>query len=157
MKRDLFIDNNIACRFSNPMDPAMKDLVSWLFSNNVEKPEHNAFLVVSNKLLNEYFDSCKYAQGNTAITIIIGTLTRQGRLNKFSNREIKDFKQKYFTKTIERKFQSNKKDHDHIPIILMSERKYALTRDKAFAKDICSISGFKPTVAMRPQDIDYKN
>ena len=30
MKKDIFIDNNIACRFSNPMDPEMKKLISWL-------------------------------------------------------------------------------------------------------------------------------
>lgn len=27
MKKDIFIDNNIACRFANPMDPKMKKLI----------------------------------------------------------------------------------------------------------------------------------
>lgn len=32
MRKDIFIDNNIACRFSNPMDPEMKKLIAWIMS-----------------------------------------------------------------------------------------------------------------------------
>ena len=60
MKKDIFIDNNIACRFSNPMDPEMKKLIYWI-QKYVAGSEDNAILVVSQKLLNEYFASCKGA------------------------------------------------------------------------------------------------
>lgn len=53
MKKDIFIDNNIACRFANPMDPEMKKLINWIMKNE-EGSEDNAILVVSDKLLHEY-------------------------------------------------------------------------------------------------------
>lgn len=49
MKKDIFIDNNIACRFANPMDPEMKKLINWIMKNE-EGSEDNAILVVSDKL-----------------------------------------------------------------------------------------------------------
>ena len=48
MKKDIFIDNNIACRFANPMDPEMKKLIDWLMKN-VEGSDKNAIMVVSPK------------------------------------------------------------------------------------------------------------
>lgn len=30
MKKDIFIDNNIASKFSNPLDPEYKKLIKWL-------------------------------------------------------------------------------------------------------------------------------
>jgi len=39
-------------------------------------------------------------------------LTREGRRNSFSNKEIKAFQRKHFSKKIEKKFLSNKKDQN---------------------------------------------
>lgn len=87
MKKDIFIDNNIACRFANPMDPEMKKLINWIMKNE-EGSEDNAILVVSDKLLHEYIASCQGANGSTSIPMIVGKLTKEGRLLKISNAEI---------------------------------------------------------------------
>lgn len=65
MKKDIFIDNNIACRFANPMDPEMKKLINWIMKNE-EGSEDNAILVVSDKLLHEYIASCQGANGSAS-------------------------------------------------------------------------------------------
>mgnify|MGYP006956024085 CR=1 FL=1 len=56
MRKDIFIDNNIACRFANPMDPEMKRLIAWIMEYE-EGSSDNAVLMVSDKLLREYFAS----------------------------------------------------------------------------------------------------
>ena len=106
MKKDIFIDTNIACRFTNPMDPEMKKLISWIMKYD-ENSQDNAVLLVSNKLLHEYLASCKSANGVTSIPIIVNKLTQEGRLMKTSNADIKDFQRQYFIRV----FQFN------IPII----------------------------------------
>ena len=35
MKHDIFIDNNIASRFSRPADPEYKKLIEWLMNNRI--------------------------------------------------------------------------------------------------------------------------
>lgn len=60
MKKDIFIDNNIACRFSNPMDPEMKKLIAWIMECE-EGSQNNAILMMSDKLLREYGASCQGA------------------------------------------------------------------------------------------------
>lgn len=136
MKKDIFIDNNIACRFSNPMDPEMKKLIAWIMEYE-EGSHNNAMLVVSDKLLREYIASCQGAYGATSIPtiIIIGKLTREGRLTKITNADIKGFQNIYFTKTVERTLRSNQENRNHIPVVLLSERKFALTNDRNFTFD----------------------
>lgn len=154
MKKDIFIDNNIACRFSNPMDPEMKKLIAWIQKYNKDSDE-NAILVVSQKLLNEYLASCKGAYGKTSIPIILDQLTREGRLSKISNNEIKEFKARYFTKQVENRLRSNQEDRNHIPVALLSERKFVLTRDDKFAYDLLHFPGYKVHVCEKPQDMPY--
>jgi hypothetical protein len=52
-RKDIFIDNNIAKNFSNPLDPDYKKLIKWLreFNDDDPKIHNNAYLMVSNKLL----------------------------------------------------------------------------------------------------------
>lgn len=95
MRKDIFIDNNIACRFANPMDPEMKKLISWIMRCDKGRDD-NALLVVSDKLLHEYYASCQGAYGTTSIPMIINKLTQEGRLVKVSNSEIKMFQQEHF-------------------------------------------------------------
>lgn len=154
MMNDIFIDNNIACRFSNPMDKEMVKLIDWLV--NCKSPEDKkAVLVISKKLLNEYHASCRDAQSNTSIPVIIGTLQQEGRLRNISNNQIKDFQSTYFTKAIQNKLQSNNEDRNHIPVVLLSDRKFALTLDRKFATDLINFPGFKVTVSDRPEKIPY--
>lgn len=159
MKRDIFIDNNIASKFSNPADPEYKELIRWLMDNHeIEKGKEDdrAYLVVSQKLMVEYIRSCRDASGKTSIPMIINQLTRDGRLERISNQQIKDFKDQYFTKAVEKKLRSNNEDRDHIPAVLLSERKYALTYDDNLTYDLKTFSGFAVIVSKRPEDIPYK-
>ena len=100
MKKDIFIDNNIAKNFANPMDVEYKKLVQWLMRYNPQNLPGDAYLLVSNKLLGEYSRTAFHGFTATCIPIIIDQLTREGRLIKVSNTEIKEFQREHFTKKI---------------------------------------------------------
>ena len=159
MKKDIFIDNNIAKNFTNPMDPEYVKLIKWLMASKdvpEGKDDHiNAHIVVSQKLLNEYNRSAMNASSATCIHVIIEFLQRNKRLIRISNDAIKEFRNEHFTKAVERKLASNNEDRDHIPVVLLSHRQYALSIDDNFIKDLKGFPKFNVTVAKRPQDIAY--
>jgi len=154
--KDIFIDNNIAKNFSNPLDCEYKKFIKWLLKYNPKNPLKNAYLVVSNKLLCEYSRTAGYPHSSINIIIIIDKCTREGRLNKISNSDIKNFKQKHFKKHVVQRLTCNKSDWDHIPVVMLSERKYALSLDTNFRRDINNFPGFSALAAKRPQDIPYE-
>lgn len=156
MKKDIFIDNNIACRFCNPIDPQLKELIRWLMASEEGHDGENAYLVVSQKLLAEYLSSCRGAYGNTSIPVIIEKLTREKRLIKISNEQIKVFRTTYFSKSVANKLRSNEEDRNHIPVVLLSDRKYALTNDANLTHDLNNFPGFVVLVSNRPEEIPYK-
>lgn len=149
MLKDIFIDNNIAKNFCNPLDPEYKKLIKWLMYDST------AYLVVSQKLLVEYVGSTGQSPSLTNITVIIDRLTRDGRLIKISNKQIKEFKQKHFSKIIEKKLTCNQEDRDHIPVVMLSHRKYVLALDKKFTFDLLNFPKFKVIVCDKPQDLPY--
>ena len=155
MKKDIFIDNNIACRFANPMDPEMKKLINWIMKNE-EGSDDNAILVVSDKLLHEYMASSQGAYGSTSIPMIVSKLTKEGRLLKISNAEIKEFQRTYFKKKVEKALRSNQEDRNHIPVVLLSDRKFALTNDEKFTHDLAHFPGFQVLVCSRPENLPYE-
>lgn len=57
-KKDIFIDNNITKNFCNPLDPEYKKLIKWLMAFDEQDKAKNAYLVISNKLLAEYYRTC---------------------------------------------------------------------------------------------------
>ena len=154
-KKDIFIDNNIAKNFTNPLDPEYKKLIKWLITFDEKRGANNAYLVVSNKLLAEYHRTSGLSYSLTNITIIIGKLQKEGRLIKISNQAIKEFKRKHFSKKVKRKLTCNQEDRDHIPVVLLSDRKYALSLDIKFLYDLENFPGFIVTVARRPQNLPY--
>lgn len=159
MKRDIFIDNNIASKFANPADPEYKSLIKWLMDNHPigdGKEDDRAYLVASKKLIEEYSGSCKDARSSTAILLIVGKMTSEGRLIKITKDQIKAFQEVHFTKAVEKNLRSNNEDRNHIPVVLLSERKYALTYDVNFTYDLEHFPGFKVLVRKRPEDIPYK-
>ena len=87
--------------------------------------------------------------------LIINLLTQQGRLNRISNDQIKEFKQKYFTNKVKRRLTSNEEDREHIPVVLLSDRKYALTLDEKFTADLLNFPSFTATIAKKPSGIPY--
>jgi hypothetical protein len=159
MKKDIFIDNNIASKFSNPQDKEYIKLTKWLLTydfNDAENKNNYAHLVVSKKLLVEYIRSNQNSFGGTSIPSIVAELQKQGRLTFKSNEEIKDFKEKYFTKTVEKKLKSNNEDREHIPVVLLSDRKFALSLDENFIYDLLNFKGHTVTVKKKPQDLNYE-
>jgi hypothetical protein len=155
MKKDIFIDNNIAKNFSNPMDVEYKKLILWLMKYNPGNLVENAYLAVSNKLLAEYYRTAVFASSGSSIPIIIDKLTREGRLVKIKNAAIKEFQRQHFTKKIDKNLRSNKEDHDHIPVVLLSARKYALSLDDDFVYDLVHFPGFKARAEKRPENLPF--
>ncbi len=56
-----------------------------------------------------------------------------------------------------KKLQSNAKDRNHLPIVLLSDRKMALSEDAKFLEDLQQFTTFSPQVASHPEDLDYEN
>jgi len=155
MRKDIFIDNNITKNFANPLDPEYKKLIQWLMAFNPNDTEKNAYLMVSNKLIAEYMRTSGSASSLTNITVIISKMTKEGRLVRITNEEIKAFKQKYFKKKIVKNFTCNEEDREHIPVVLLSERKYALSLDDKFINDLIKFPGFVVIAAKRPEKLPY--
>lgn len=159
MKKDIFIDNNIATRFSNPQDKEYIKLTKWLMDfdpNDKDNIDEYAHLVVSQKLLVEYCRSAYNCANDSSIPSIIDKLTRENRLVKITKQQITDFKATNFKSAVIKKLKSNAEDQDLIPVVLLSDRKFALTYDKNFTDDLENFPGYKATVKKRPEDLPYK-
>jgi poly-D-alanine transfer protein DltD len=157
MKKDIFIDNNIASRYlSNPTLDEYKKLIEWLMMHQ-KNEETDAYLVISPFLLKEYIESNRNANSKTNIVQIIDLFTKQNRLIRFDKKQIEAFQTKHFTKKVIKKMQSNAKDRNHIPAVLMSDRKMALSEDANFLEDLQQFTEFNPVVARNPDDLDYEN
>jgi hypothetical protein len=157
MKKDIFIDNNITSRyFSTPTDEEYKKLIDWLGTYN-EDEKNDAYLVVSPYLIREYNESNRNARSETNILNILIKLTKQDRLINFSKKEIEAFQKKYFSNKVLKKLLSNAQDRNHIPIVLMSDRKMALTEDNNFKHDLDQIKEFTTITAKRPEELAYKD
>jgi hypothetical protein len=158
MKKDIFIDNNIASKFSNPQDKEYIKLTKWLLTfdaSNIENKDDYAHLVVSKKLLVEHIRSNQNAQGSASIPMIIAQLQKEGRLIIIKNDEIKNFKRAYYTKTVTKHLKSNHEDREHIPLVLLSDRKFALSNDVNFIHDLKNCKGFTVTIESRPEKLPY--
>ena len=156
MKKDIFIDNNIASRyFSNPVDAEHSKLVDWLRTFN-EDEDTDAYLLISPYLMREYHESNRNATSTTNIVQIIGDLTKQERLVNFTKKEIEAFQNQHYSKKVMKRLLSNNKDRNHIPVVLLSDRKMALSEDDNFLHDLYEFSGFEPVTAKRPENLNYK-
>ena len=120
MKKDLFVDNNVAKNFTNPADPEYQKLMAWLF--------REGHLVITPKLMAEYHASNQGNFGQSIITIV-NQLTISGRLVKISTEEMKAVK---FPKRLDKECLKLNKDYWHLKAILLSNRKIAIIIDKAF-------------------------
>lgn len=156
MVKDIFIDNDSATNFSIPLNRYYKKLLTWLISFDAVDKSSNAYLVVSNKILSEYNRTSGNSLKETTMPVIIETLTQQGRLIKFSNVEIKNFKIRHFKKHIRKNLTCNSSDRDHIPVVLLSHRKYALSLDDKLRYDLKNFPGFTVLAEDSPHKIPYE-
>ncbi len=155
MRKDIFIDNNIAKNFSSPIDFEYKKLITWLLKNDTERPEKNAYIVVSQKLINEYQRSSTGAKSLTNIAVILDKMQKQGRRILVTNQQIKDFQNEYFTKKVLKNLKSNSEDREHIPVVFLSDRKYVLTLDENFTFDLLHFPKSDARVEKRPENLPY--
>jgi len=142
--KDILVDNCIAKNFCNPLDEEYKRFIKWLF--------HEGSLVITQQLLREYHSACADARSLTNIIAIVELQQRDGRLNTVSSHRLKMFR---FRKKDERRLRSNWKDWSQIKAVLLSNRRFAVSRDHDFCHDINSIPGYGARAASRPQDIPY--
>ena len=157
MKKDIFIDNNITSKyFSTPTDEEYKKLIEWLATYN-EDEQNDAYLVVSPHLIREYNESNRNARSETNILNLLIEFTKQGRLVNFTKKQIEDFQQKYYSKKVLKNLLSNAKDRNHISVVLLSDRKMALSEDNNFLSDLKEFSDFETITAKRPENLNYKD
>ena len=120
MIKDIFVDANIAKNFVNPADPEYIKLIIWLKTCNYN-PNQDAYLVVSKKLLQEYYGTpgeCNEAQN---IYVIVAKLQAEGRLIIKKNRDISNFRKTHYTKHICGLLRCTNTDRNyHIPTVLLS-------------------------------------
>lgn len=145
MRKDVFIDNNVAKDFCNPLDPPYRDLIKWLYEEG--------HLAVSNKILGEYISSTGSSSSPTNIVTIIARLTRDGRLNKFTQEQLNSLR---FKKHVQKGLQSNQKDHPHLKVVLLSDRKLALSLDRNFRHDVNNFPGYQAVARARPEELPYR-
>jgi len=144
--KDVFIDNCSATRFNNKMESEYLDLYLWLLREGV--------LVVSDRLICEYSRSNSgYSMSGSNILILISELNKKGRLYKIGKDQIKEFIRKHFKKSL--KLRSNVKDHQHIPVVMLSNRKLALSLDGNFRYDINNFPKFKAEAYEFPSEANY--
>ena len=143
--QDVLVDNNIAKNFCNPLDRHYKDFVAWLFDAGV--------LVVTQQLMKEYYATAGHSHSETSITVIVDRLTRTGRLVRFTNATLRDFR---FPASVRRKLRSNREDHSNIKAVMLSTRKYAISNDANFRHDVNTYPGHSALAVRRPQDLPYK-
>ncbi|MEO9144544.1 MAG: hypothetical protein ABI237_03220 [Ginsengibacter sp.] len=162
--KDIFIDADITNKFSKTTDKDLIELIEWLLNK-----ENKSFLLVSDYLRNEYLKGNAHCVKEFSISTIYFKLQQDGRLNAKTKKEIEDFKQKHFSKTIwknlnclkQKKGKNRTSDPNHIALIYLSDRRFALTEDENLFKDLNELKfkredGKKVTVAKSPTDINYK-
>ncbi|MFW6130825.1 MAG: hypothetical protein ACOC56_06525 [Atribacterota bacterium] len=138
--KDIFVDNNLISNFNNKMSNEYKRFTKWLIDEGS--------LVISNLLRREY----KNTDNKNNIHLIIDIQTRKGRLNIIENRKIREFKYK---KHENKRLRSD--DYKHIKIVLLSDRKLAISEDNNFRYDINNFPGYNARAEKSPSKINYRN
>ena len=147
MKPDLFIDSNISGHIAKPPDDHYRDLIRWLFAEGC--------LVICRSLRREYCDAVRGSGlGRMTLPVIVGQLTRAGRLKRYSKKDLKRF---LIKERVAKRLLSNRADHDYIKIVMMSDRKLALTEDKKLRRDINDFPKYRARGYRHPADFNYRD
>jgi hypothetical protein len=160
--KDIFVDAQIANLFAEPPNEHYVKFICWLTGKKEENYAGEGYLVLSNKLINEYIGGCRLSSKETSIGAIIDLLIKKNRYNKFSAKEIKDFQSKHFSKKLWNELKSKRSgscDPDHIAIVLLSSRKMALSQDENLIHDLLNFPKFKKKVVVgrSPEKVPYSD
>lgn len=139
---DIFVDDCVAVKLENPLDPRFVGFVKWLSAVGV--------LVTSKKILSEYNRSLSKGGPSTFITVL-NELQKDGRIRFFSNGDLKDFP---ISSHVARKLRSNKGDWWHIRAVMLSDEHRALSFDVNFKFDLTHFPGYSAKAGSYPEDID---
>jgi hypothetical protein len=142
--KDVFVDNNVAKNFCNPLDPEYKAFVGWLLTEGA--------LVVTTRILVEYIRSTGNSTSATNIAAIVDALQRSGRLNRISANALRGFA---MAERIRRRLRSNTEDHEHIKAVLLSVRKFAISHDDRFRFDLNNYPAYRALAVERPEQLPY--
>ena len=158
MKKDIFIDCQIACKFASTKDPHLKELIDWLLKKDHENPADRAFLMLSPMLRKEYDGGNKNCFKEFSILTIIIKMQQDDRINFKKKEEIDEFKREYISKKQWDKLNSKENDKDNIPLVFLSDRKMVLSEDENFVEDLINFPKFGNEVScsMNCQDFNYK-
>lgn len=88
------------------------------------------------------------------LPVIVDQLTRTGRLKWYSKKDLKLFPIK---ERVVKRLLSNQGDHDYIKIVMMSDRKLALTGDNNLRRDINNFPGYQARAYGHPADVNYRD
>ena len=143
---DLFVDSNLSQFFCRPIDQAYKRLITWLCTEGR--------LVVCQTLVAEYHDAVRGSDRATALVVIVDRLQRDGRLRFFKKGEMQAFRIKANRR---KRLRSNRRDHDYLKIVLLSDRKIGLSDDKDLRYDINNYPGYAAVAAGHPSEVDYRS
>lgn len=146
MKPDLFVDSNVSGHFAKPVRAEYRELIEWLLDKGC--------LVVCQSLIREYFAATRGSSVPTALVAVVDRLQRDGRLKQFSKQELQAFR---LQKRVRQRLRSNRADHDFIKVVLLSNRKLALSEDRNLAHDINEFPGFEAHCGGVPSEIDYRD
>lgn len=138
---DIFVDDCVAVKLENPLDPRLSGFVKWLSTVGV--------LVTSKKILSEYHRSLSVGGPSNFITIL-NKLQIDGRIRHFSNGDLKAFP---ISNRIARKLRSNKADWWHIRVVMLSDKRRALSFDINFKYDLTHFPGCSAKAGSYPEDI----
>ena len=141
---DLFVDSNLSDRFCRPVDHAYRALIAWLCREGE--------LLVCQSLINEYTAATSGSSNPTALVVLIGHLQRHGRLKRYTKSELRDFRIKASTR---KRLRSNRRDHEYIKIVMLSDRKLGLSNDNKLRYDINNFPGHSASAGAHPSEIDY--
>lgn len=143
-KKEIFVDDCVAVRLENPLDPKLRNFLLWL-------SEHGS-LVLSPKIIAEYAASLSRGGSSTFIALL-SKLQRENRQVHFSNEQLKNFS---FAKKMKRNLRSNEKDWWHLKAVLLSPRKIALSFDCSFIFDVNNFPGYGASASSVADDLRYK-
>ncbi len=143
MKPDLFVDSNVSGHFAKPVRTDYKTLIEWLHDEGC--------LVVCPSLIREYHDAVRGSSVPTTLVAIVNRLQRDDRLRRFSKKELQAFP---LREHVRRQLRSNRADHDLIKVVMLSDRKLALSKDRKLAQDINDFPGARCEDA--PSKIPYR-
>lgn len=145
VRPDLFVDSNLSGHFAKPVKPEYRELIQWL--------SEEGWLVTCQSLIREYHAAVRGATSQTTLVAIVGRLQRDGRIRRFSNKDLREFS---MSTAVQRRLRSNPADHDFIKVVLLSDRKLGLSEDRNLTRDINNYPGYQAKIASAPSEIDYR-